>query len=282
VSLFRPELVASDLDGTLLPPTLEIEPRTLTGVTRLRAGGIPFVICTGRMFRSARRVAAQFGLADGLIVCYQGALVADLGSGEWLEHVTIDPPLAAEVVRHAREIDIHVNAYVDDELSVEQDDAWARRYAEYAEVGMTVVDDLLAVVAAPPTKFVLCAEPDRVDALLPVLQELWDARLYVTRSLPHYIEICNVAATKSAALEFLCRRLGASRKRTVACGDGLNDIDMIAWAGLGVAMSEAAVAVREAAGLVVEREALGDLFCRLADAPDDQGFAGFHSVPESR
>ena len=267
MTLFRPELVASDLDGTLLPPTLEIVPRTLAGVRRLRECGVPFAICTGRMFRSARRVAAQFELTEGLVVCYQGALVADLGSGEWLQHVTIDPPLAAEVVRHAREIDIHVNAYVDDELNVEQDDSWARRYAEYAEVGMTVADDLLAVVAAPPTKFVLCAEPQRVDVLLPELQALWRGRLYVTRSLPHYIEICNVAATKSAALEFLCRRLGARRERTVACGDGLNDLDMIAWAGLGVAMAEAAPAVREAAGLVVEREALGDLFCRLAEAP---------------
>jgi Cof subfamily protein (haloacid dehalogenase superfamily) len=267
VTLLRPDLVASDLDGTLLPPTLEVTPRTLSGVGCLRRNGVAFVICTGRMFKSARRVAALFGIDDGLVVCYQGALVADLASGEWLRHLPIARREAAAVVAHARTLDIHVNAYVDDELYVEQDDDWARRYAEYAEVGMTVVDDLLAVVATPPTKFVLCAEPRRIDVLLPELQGLWHGSLYVTRSLPHYIEICDVAATKSAALEYLCRELPARRERTVACGDGLNDVDMIAWAGLGVAMAQAAAEVREVAGLVVEREALGDLFCRLAEAP---------------
>jgi len=267
VRLFRPDLVASDLDGTLLPPSLEVSPRTTAGIGRLRLAGVPFVVCTGRMFRSARRVAAQFGLSDGPIVCYQGGLVADLASGERLRHVTIDPAVAAEVVTHAREIAIHVNAYVDDELYVERDDDWARRYAEYAEVGMTVVADLLPVVAASPTKFVLCAEPARVETLLPELQELWRGRLYVTRSLPHYIEICDAAVSKSAALDFLCRRLGARRERTVACGDAPNDLDMLVWAGVGVAMAEAAAPVREAADLVVERDALGDLFGRLADAP---------------
>ena len=74
-------------------------------------------------------------------------------------------------------------------------------------------------------------------------------------------------ATKSRALEFLCARLGLRRERTVACGDGLNDIDMLRWAGLGVAMAQAAPAVREAAGLVVAQDALGGLFERLAAAP---------------
>ena len=61
---------------------------------------------------------------------------------------TIAAEVAAEVVTHARAIAIHANAYVDDQLYVEDDDVWARRYAEYAEVGMEVVDDLLPVVAS--------------------------------------------------------------------------------------------------------------------------------------
>jgi Cof subfamily protein (haloacid dehalogenase superfamily) len=267
VTLFRPQLVASDLDGTLLPPSLAIEPPIASGIAALRTAGVPFVICTGRMLRSARRVAGQLGLVDGPIVCYQGGLVADLGSGEWLRHVTIPAATAAGVVLRARDIGIHVNAYVDDELFVERDDVWARRYAEYAEVGMTVVDDLLPVVSRRPTKFVLCAEPERVDGLLPELRALWDVTLYVTRSLPHYIEICDRAVSKSSALEFLCERLGARRELTVTCGDGLNDVDMLAWAGAGVAMAEAVPEVREAADMVVERAALGDLFGRLAAAP---------------
>jgi len=268
VTLPHPDLVACDLDGTLLLPELELAPGTAAGVARLREAGVTFVVCTGRMLQSARPIAARLGIDDGLIVCYQGALVADLGSGEWLLHRPVSVEVAADVVRHARDIGRHLNAYVDDELYVEQLDDWARRYAEYAEVGINAVDDLLPVVTTrSPTKLVIQTEPDDAQALLPGLQRRWRGRLVVTRSQPPYIEITDVEATKSHALEFLCSRLGLRRERTVACGDGLNDIDMLRWAGLGVAMAQAAPAVREAGDLVVAQDELGGLLERLAAAP---------------
>jgi Cof subfamily protein (haloacid dehalogenase superfamily) len=267
VTLYRPDLVASDLDGTLLPPSLEFLPQTVAGVGRLRAAGLPFVVCTGRMFKSARRMLARLGITSGPIVCYQGALVADLGSGVWSRHLPIPSHLAADVVCLMRELERHVNVYVDDELYVEHDDSWGRRYAEYAEVGMNVVADLLAVVTTPPTKIVIETDPDDVTRLLPDLQTRWEGRLYVTRSLPHFIEISDPQATKSAALAYLCDKLGATRERTVACGDGMNDVDMLRWAGLGVAVTEASDEVRAAAGLVVPRDRLGELFETLVESP---------------
>jgi len=267
--LFRPDLVASDLDGTLLPPSLEFTPATAAGVAALRGAGVPFVVSTGRMFKSARNVIARLGLPSGPIVCYQGAVVADLGTGQWSRHLPIAPDMAAEVVLAMRELRRHVNVYVGDELYVEQDDAWARRYADYAEVGLNVVPDLLQVVVRPPTKIVISSDPGAVTALLPSLQARWQGRLYVTRSLPHFIEVSDPTATKSAALAYLCERLPAARERTVACGDGWNDVDMMRWAGLGVAMAEATADVRATAQLVVPRDELGTLFQRLAAAPRD-------------
>jgi len=266
VTLFRPDLIASDLDGTLLPPSLEFLPQTVAAVARLRAAGLPFVVCTGRMFKSARHMLARLGITSGPIVCYQGALVADLGSGVWSRHLPIPSNLAADVVRVMRELGRHVNVYVDDEFYVEHDDDWGRRYAEYAEVGMNVVDDLLTVVTTPPTKIVIETDPDDVTRLLPDLQARWDGRLYITRSLPHFIEISDPQATKSAALAYLCGKLGATREHTVACGDGMNDVDMLRWAGLGVAVAEASDEVRAAAGLVVPRDRLGKLFETLLEA----------------
>jgi len=93
--------------------------------------------------------------------------------------------LAAEVIRHMRSIDRHVNTYIDDELYVESFDEWARRYAEYAEVGINTVPDLVALVEQrEPTKIVVMSDPDDITRLLPELQERWAGVLYVTRSLP--------------------------------------------------------------------------------------------------
>ncbi len=268
--LFRPDLVASDLDGTLLTPELEASPALPGALAALAAAGVPFLICTGRMFRSARRVAAQLGLARGPIVCYQGAMVADLGTGECLLHRPMDADVAVAVVRRLRDLGRHLNAYIDDQLYVEQLDDWARRYAEHAEVGIELVDDLAAEVAArPPTKFVVLSEPADVDVLLPRLQQEWGERLYVARSQASYIELAAAGVSKSGALQWLCDRGGLRRERSVACGDAQNDLDMLRWAGLGVAVAEAPADVRAAADLVVARARLPELLTRLAAAPRD-------------
>ena len=263
--LFHPGLVACDLDGTLLSPGLEFPPGLHEALDVLRASGTAVIVCTGRMFVSARRIAARLGLHDGPIICYQGALVADLAGGEELRHRRMEPAVAADVVRHVRTLGRHLNAYVDDRLYVEQMDAWARRYAEQAEVDIEKVGDLEALVSSrPPTKFVLLSEPADVDAILPGLQERWRGRLYVVRSQASYIEIADPRVSKSEALEWVCERLGVPRELTVACGDGHNDVDMLRWAGLGVAVAEAVPEVRAAAGLVVPRDELPALFVRLA------------------
>jgi hydroxymethylpyrimidine pyrophosphatase-like HAD family hydrolase len=77
--------------------------------------------------------------------------------------------------------------------------------------------------------------------------------LYVTRSQAEYIEFTDASVSKSGALAWLCRRLGVAREQVVALGDGMNDVDMLEWAGMGVAVAEAAEPVRAAADVVVPR-----------------------------
>ena len=262
----RPALVAADLDGTLIGRDLTWAAGLPEALEALHAAGVRTVICTGRMLQSAKRVVARLGLTDGPVICYQGALVADLGSGEWLRHVPMDGEAAAEVVRHVRAMGRQLNAYIDDELFVEQVTDEARRYAEHVEVGIDTVDDLEAeVLRRPPTKLVLVTSPADVDEILPGLQERWRGRLYVTRSQPDYIEFADGSVSKSGALAWLCDRLGVEREAVVALGDGMNDVDMLEWAGLGVAVAEAAEPVRAAADLVVPRADIPALLRGLAE-----------------
>ncbi|HMK93156.1 MAG TPA: Cof-type HAD-IIB family hydrolase [Thermoleophilia bacterium] len=251
---FRPALLAADLDGTLIDREISWADGLPEALARVRAAGVPTVICTGRMLQSVRRVAARLGVTEGPVVCYQGALVADIGSGEWLRHTPMRADAAAEVVRHVRRMGRQLNAYIDDRLYVEEVTPWARRYAEHVEVGIDAVPDLEAeVLRRPPTKLVVVTSADDLELILPGLQERWAGRLYVVRSQPEYIEFTDVSVSKSGALAWLCERLGVPRERVVTLGDGMNDVDMLTWAGLGVAVAEAARPVRDAAGLVVPR-----------------------------
>ena len=263
---FRPALVAADLDGTLIGRDLTWAAGLPEALAALHAAGVRTVICTGRMLQSAQRVVARLGLTEGPVICYQGALVADLASGEWLRHVPMDGQAAAEVVRHVQAMGRQLNAYIDDQLYVEQVTDEARRYAEHVEVGIDTVDDLEAeVVRRPPTKLVLVTSPADVDEILPGLQERWRERLYVTRSQPDYIEFADGSVSKSGTLAWLCDRLGVAREAVVTLGDGMNDVDMLEWAGLGVAVAEAAEPVRAAADLVVPRAGIPALLGGLAE-----------------
>ena len=263
---FHPALVAADLDGTLVDRAVTWAdglPEALAGV---RAAGVPTVVCTGRMLQSVQRVAARLGVTEGPVVCYQGALVADIGTGEWWRHTPMDGEAAAEVVRHVRAMGRQLNAYIDDHLYVEELTPWARRYADHVEVGIESVPDLEDEVRRrPPTKLVLVTSVDDVDAILPALQERWTGRLYVVRSQPEYIEFADASVSKSGALAWLCDRLGLPREGVVTLGDGMNDVDMLRWAGLGVAVAEAAQPVRDAADIVVPRAQVPALLRALAE-----------------
>ena len=93
----------------------------------------------------------------------------------------------------------------------------------------------------------------------------------MTRSQAGYIEFTDAAVSKSGALEWLCDRLGVARGRVVTLGDGMNDVDMLEWAGLGVAVAEAAAPVRAAADLVVPRAEVPALLDELAARAADGG-----------
>lgn len=262
---FRPTLAAADLDGTLVARDLSWAQGLPQAIAGLSLAGVRTVVCTGRMLQSARRVVARLGVTEGPVVCYQGALVADLETGEWLRHLPMAGDAAAEVVRHVAGMGRQVNAYIDDRLYVEQVTEWALRYAEHVEVGIDTVADLESeVVRRPPTKLVLVTSPGDVEAILAGLQERWRGRLYVVRSQPEYIEFVDASVSKSEALAWLCARLGVAREQVVALGDGMNDVDMLEWAGLGVAVAEAAEAVRAAADLVVPRAGIPDLLGECA------------------
>lgn len=268
---FSPALAAADLDGTLIGRDLSWAEGTPEALAELRAAGVHTVVCTGRMLQSVRRVAARLGVTNGPVICYQGALVADLRGGDWWRHVRMDGAVAAEVVRHVAAMGRQLNAYVDDELYVEEVTEWARRYAEHVEVGIGTVADLEdEVVRRPPTKLVLVTSAEDVERILPSLQERWRGRLYVVRSQPEYIEFVDASVSKSGALAWLCERLGVARERVLTLGDGMNDVDMLEWAGLGVAVEEAAGPVRAAADLVVPRAGVPALLRDLAARAREQ------------
>lgn len=201
------------------------------------------------MFRAVRPYALEAGLDDP-VVCYQGAVVAEPVSGRWLRHVPIPLELARETISAVNAEGFGLNCYVDDQLYVAEITPEARRYADFQHLELHPVGDLLAWLEQPPTKLVVIEDPEVLDGLKQRMLARFDGRLYISKSLPYFLEFASPDVTKAAGLEFLSEHLGFARERTVAFGDGENDIELVEWAGYGVAVANAHDLVKDVADFV--------------------------------
>jgi Cof subfamily protein (haloacid dehalogenase superfamily) len=245
-----------------------LRPRTREALRALRETGIHVVLVTGRMFQAVRPYALEAGLDDP-VICYQGAVVAEPADGRWLRHVPIPLELAREAIAAVNDEGFGLNCYVDDELYVAEVTPAARRYADFQHLELHPVGDLLAWLDAPPTKLVVIDDPDVLDGLKQRLKARFEGRLYISKSLPYFLELASPDVTKAAGLEFLARHLGFARDRTVACGDGENDVELLEWAGYAVAVENAHERVLAAADLVcpsVDEEGVAQLVEAFLDS----------------
>ena len=251
----RFDLGAFDLDGTLLRRDLEITDRTLTAIEGLRRQGMRLVVATGRRYESAVEHAEKLGFdGEDPVVCYGGSMVRRM-NGETLLHRTLPKELGLEALEWAAERGLHARVFVDGRVITSPNSPAALRFSKrLEEPGIVVVDSpagWLAEAQEEPTKLVIVDHPDDVPAWLEEAQEAFRGRLFVTRSLPHYVEVGGLEGTKSTALEFLCGRWGIDPGRVLAFGDADNDADMLRFAGCGVAVGPMTAGVREAADEVV-------------------------------
>jgi len=215
----------------------------------VRDAGLHVIVVTGRMYKSVHRFLAPAGLADP-IICYQGAAVVDPVTGEWLRHEPIELSLARETIAAVENEGYGPNVYVADELYVAKVTQRARDYAGFQHLEIHEVGSLLDWLRDPPTKLVCVGDPEALDALEVRMKERFDGRLYISKSLPYFLEFAAPGVTKGAGLEFLAERMGFSREHTIAFGDGENDVELLEWAGYGVAVENAHARVKAVADWV--------------------------------
>jgi Cof subfamily protein (haloacid dehalogenase superfamily) len=227
-----------------------LRPRTQEALGRTRASGCHVVVVTGRMFRAVRPYLEQAGL-DDLVVCYQGAVVADPATGEFLLHVPIPLAEAQEAMDAVVAAEFHLNCYVGDQLYVAEVTPEARCYADFQHLEIHAVGNLRAWLRRDPTKLVAVGDPDALDELAVELKPRFAGRLFISKSLPHFLEFAHPDVSKGSGLQFVADHLGLRPEETVACGDGENDRELLDWAGFGVAVANAHDDVLARADLVV-------------------------------
>jgi Cof subfamily protein (haloacid dehalogenase superfamily) len=234
-----------------------LRPRTRAAIRAARAAGIHVVVVTGRMFQAVRPYVDAAGIDDP-VVCYQGAVVAEPASGKFLRHEPIPLELAREALGSLD--GWPVNCYVDDELYVAEHTEESRAYAGFQDIEVHAVGPLLDWLAEPPTKLVVVGDPMRLDRLEIEMKDRFGPRMFISKSLPFFLEFANAEVSKGSGLAFLAEHLGFAQARTLGIGDGENDRELLEWSGYAVAVENAHPSLLERADLVIP-------------GPDEEGVA---------
>lgn len=231
-------LLVSDLDGTLVGSGMRISARSREAVRGLAARGCAVAIATGRMIEAALPFVRELGVTQPL-VAYNGAWVRCLASGTDWHHRPVPQALVAPVVSALEAAGLHVNLYLEDRVHMRALTPEGEAYLAHARVEPALCGSWEVLGPCAPTKILAIGPEDRVTAALAELRPRYAGRLWLTQSMPTFLEVTHAEANKGAALAQLAARLGFEPEEVVAVGDNLNDLEMLAWAGTGVAMGNA-------------------------------------------
>jgi len=244
------KLVVLDIDGTIAGEDNTVSPRLQATIKAVQAQGVKVGIATGRMYRSAVRFHEMVG-ADVPLISYQGALIKDPATGAVVNHLPVGTDYALKLLADlASYPDLIVHLYIDDQLYVDRITPPSQIYAERSQVPIVAVGCLRTFVQqqASPTKLLALSDnTDRIGELLRDFKQRYRSdELYLTRSQARYFEATNPQANKGRAVQFLAENLyGLTPGEIMTIGDNANDIEMIRYSGIGVAMGNGAEELKE-------------------------------------
>ncbi|UNC90785.1 Cof-type HAD-IIB family hydrolase [Candidatus Contubernalis alkaliaceticus] len=244
------KLLALDLDDTLLNEEFVISEKNKKAIHEAIRKGVTVTLATGRMFRSTLPYAQQLEL-DVPLITYHGALVKTARTQEQIFHCPVPLQAALEIIDLLEENGNHLNLYLNDELFVREDNEMIRLYVSIADVDYQSVGNLREFLKVEPTKMtMISSEEDTIKSYWNLFSQKYKNQLKVVPSKPYFLEITNARATKGQALKALADSLGVKREEVIAIGDSYNDIDMLEYAGLGVAVENAREDVKKAADYI--------------------------------
>ncbi len=237
-------LIALDVDGTIRSGNNPIAARTRRAIDAAREAGAVVTLATGRAYRSAIVNSAALDI-DVPISTSQGAYIADPISGEVFRHCPLTGDMALGTLDRLEEhvdpihSDTQVVAYYPGVMYVDRMSEWAESYGRRTEIDVKLVSDLREVADEGLTRVVAVGDDDDIEALERDIKPQLSMSVLVMRSLPYFCEILHPRGGKEDALGWMCEHFGIARSDTVAFGNGYNDVQMLEWAGLGIAVGDA-------------------------------------------
>ncbi len=249
------KVLVLDIDGTLTNSDKKITEATRQGIINIQERGHIVILASGRPTSGMKRYAKELELEKfgGYLLSYNGAKITNCKTKEIIFQQTLPSNVVPEIYQFAQEYDCGVITYVEDcIISGRRIDQYLELESKINDLPMKLVDDFEEYQNFDINKCLLTADPELAIRYEKKLQEAFKGILSIYRSEPFFIEIMPLNIDKATSLDKMLASVGLTRENAICCGDGFNDMTMIQYAGLGVAMENAQPAIKEAADYITK------------------------------
>lgn len=236
------KLLALDLDGTLTNSKKKISLLNKEYIAKAQDLGVQIILASGRPVLGIRPVAEELGLYQrgGYILAYNGGQVIDCSSGEDLLKETVAMEYNHSICTVDALFDVYPLAYNNYGVLCKNDSSvYVKKEAFNNSVPVIKVENLEHAITHPVVKFMVVGEPEELQKAYKYLKSIYNGKLNIFFSEPYFMEITPSGIEKAASLKKLLAILSVNRQHLMVCGDGLNDIAMLDFAGFAVAMGNA-------------------------------------------
>ena len=247
------KLLALDIDGTLTNTQKDITPATLEKIIEAQEKGHIVAIASGRPLPGIRKIADTIELDrfGGYVLAFNGGRLVDYSTGEVVYQAVLDNDVVRDIYDYCLKAGCGMVTYDGDRVITGTDiDGYMTFEASINHMEIMRIDNFREYIDFPLNKCLLTADPDKAEKIEQELAEKFGDQLNIFRSEPYFVEIMPPNVHKATSLEKLLEVLDMDRKDLVACGDGYNDLTMIEYAGVGVAMANAQDIVKEDADYI--------------------------------
>jgi Cof subfamily protein (haloacid dehalogenase superfamily) len=240
-------LAVFDMDDTLLGPEKQLSAENLHALARLRSMGMEVVIASGRHHSSIIAFEEKLGF-KGWIISAGGAVVRHAETQELLYEATVPHPLALELFHRGQSLGLSVLSYHRTGIFCDKQTEWTYLYKR--RTGQVPVTDIPALIDTGLQKLIWMTAAPQIQELTLQMQDEYQNRLYVVNTEHEMLEFLSPDANKALATQALAKKLGIDRAQVMAFGDGNNDVPLLEWAGMSVAMAHGRESAKRAAKTV--------------------------------
>lgn len=248
------KMIVLDMDDTLLQDDHTISERTKKALMDAQEFGIKVVLASGRPTFAMYATAEELKLKEfgSFILSYNGAKIINCQTNEELFSSTLPAETAHKLYDLSRRENVWIHTYTGDLIVTEAANQYTDIEATITGLPIEVVGSFVEAVSEPVVKVLMLEEPTILAEVEKKLQKELEGELTVLRSKPYFLEFTELGVTKGTSLNHLIQKLGITREEVIAIGDSYNDLAMIEFAGLGVAMGNAPDDIKAKANFVTD------------------------------